>query len=254
MTADSAAVDLAADRANWKVYRAERWRDVEQLAATDIVVYGEHMFAEYVAQVHQLALLQPPFHFVASLPSAFRKRTIQFTDLRNARSWPETAFFKPADDKCFPAKVYKSGAELPGGDILPDATPVLISEPVEWELEFRCFVLDRQVATCSPYLRGGVLAQDEDGTWPADPSEIRAVTAWTSEVLSDGSVRVPPALVLDVGVIQGRGWAVVEANPAWAAGIYGCDPDTVLPVLARSCVRRDHVGPSDSPWVMNQSL
>jgi hypothetical protein len=37
--------------------------------------------------------------------------------------------------------------------------------------------------------------------------------------------------VVDVGRVAGRGWAVVEANPAWGSGLYGCDAARVLPVL-----------------------
>jgi hypothetical protein len=43
---------------------------------------------------------------------------------------------------------------------------------------------------------------------------------------------------MDVGVIQHRGWAVVELNAAWGAGIYGCDPDEVLEVV-RCAMRRE---------------
>ncbi|MEP0802688.1 hypothetical protein NDI37_21395 [Funiculus sociatus GB2-A5] len=41
---------------------------------------------------------------------------------------------------------------------------------------------------------------------------------------------------MDVGVIQGRGWAVVEQNAAWGAGLYGCDPIEVLEVLRYAVV------------------
>ncbi|HNB74240.1 MAG TPA: hypothetical protein PLS70_24185 [Acidobacteriota bacterium] len=41
-------------------------------------------------------------------------------------------------------------------------------------------------------------------------------------------------MVIDVGVISGKGWAVVEANAAFGSGIYGCDPAQVLPVLAEA--------------------
>jgi hypothetical protein len=37
-------------------------------------------------------------------------------------------------------------------------------------------------------------------------------------------------------VIAGRGWAVVEQNSAWGAGIYGCDPEKVLAVLRHAAV------------------
>ena len=46
---------------------------------------------------------------------------------------------------------------------------------------------------------------------------------------------LPAAFVLDVGLIEGRDWAVIEANPASSAGLYGCDPHKVLDVLAGAC-------------------
>ena len=57
-----------------------------------------------------------------------------------------------------------------------------------------------------------------------------------NNVLADNRVKLPVAAVLDVGVIQGRGWAVVEQNAAWGSGIYGCDPVRVLEVLRYATV------------------
>jgi hypothetical protein len=68
-------------------------------------------------------------------------------------------------------------------------------------------------------------------------------------LLADAQVAVPPAFVLDVGNIARRGWAVVEANSAWGAGIYGCDPAQVLRVLRRA-VLPSAACPADAPrWV-----
>ncbi|MBV6626222.1 MAG: ATP-grasp domain-containing protein [Rivularia sp. (in: Bacteria)] len=47
---------------------------------------------------------------------------------------------------------------------------------------------------------------------------------WRVAILSDNRVEIPSATVIDVGVIKGRGWAVVEQNAAWGAGLYGCNP------------------------------
>jgi hypothetical protein len=46
---------------------------------------------------------------------------------------------------------------------------------------------------------------------------------------------VAEAVVMDVGYIEGRGWAVVEFNPAWCSTLYGCRPADALPVLRRAC-------------------
>jgi hypothetical protein len=40
--------------------------------------------------------------------------------------------------------------------------------------------------------------------------------------------------VIDVGVIPGKGWAVIETNQAWASGLYGCDPLKALKVMEQS--------------------
>jgi hypothetical protein len=46
---------------------------------------------------------------------------------------------------------------------------------------------------------------------------------------------LPVAVAVDVGVIRTRGWAVIECNAAFGAGIYGCDPLEILRVLRCAC-------------------
>ncbi|MFI2604490.1 hypothetical protein ACH5AC_27990 [Streptomyces sp. NPDC018693] len=41
-------------------------------------------------------------------------------------------------------------------------------------------------------------------------------------------------MVVDVGLVEGAGWAVVEANAAWAGGHYACDADAALEVVLRA--------------------
>lgn len=109
-----------------------------------------------------------------------------------------------------------------------------MAEVVKWEKEFRCFFLDRELQTLSIYLRGNEL-QRENG-FAACESELEEAEAFARKVLSDPTVDVPNAAVMDVGVISGRGWAVVELNSAWGSGIYGCDPQRVLEVLRHSAI------------------
>jgi hypothetical protein len=59
-------------------------------------------------------------------------------------------------------------------------------------------------------------------------------------------------VVVDIGRISGRGWAVVEANAAWGSGIYGCNPAMVLPVLAWATCRTNTIAPDDARWVRRQ--
>lgn len=88
--------------------------------------------------------------------------------------------------------------------------------------------------TCSVYLRNGELQRDAG--FPSTPGEQAELRAFVEPLLADPRVALPRAAVLDVGVIAGRGWAVVEQNAAWGAGLYGCDPDEVLEVLRHAAV------------------
>jgi hypothetical protein len=248
ITPDTDAMLEAAQAAGWEAGRLDNWRVPAGLNGHDVVLYGEPLFADVVAPSLGVALLQAPFDWLPGLPERYRQRQVTFTNLAVAREYPRPAFIKPADDKCFAARVYASGAELPDAGVLPDETPVLISEVVSWQVEYRCFVAERAVVTCSPYWRDGTLAQAEDGTWPAPPGERDAALAFAHSLLADPAVAIPPAFVLDVGLIADRGWAVVEANSAWGAGIYGCDPALVLQVLRRAVVPQDLLPADNLPW------
>jgi hypothetical protein len=242
----------AALAAGWDTVRLTSWRVPTGLSRRDPVLYGEPLFADVVAGALGIALFQATFDWLPSLPQRYLQRLVTSTSLATARQYAHPAFIKPADDKCFPAQVYANGAELPDDAVLPPETPVLISTPVNWTVEYRCFVADGQVHTCSPYWRNGLLAQAEDGAWPAPPAERDAALAFAHTRLADPQVAVPPAFVLDVGIITGRGWAVVEANSAWGAGIYGCDPSQVLRVLRRAVVPRTTLTVEHMRWVREQ--
>ncbi len=195
-------------------------------------------FSRRVAQTLGLKLLEPPVDWLPRLDAKWRGRDVRLMTLAEARKVAERCFIKSAEEKCFEARVYASGAELPGAGVLPDELPVLVQEMVEWSLEFRCFVLDRCVVTASPYWREGAIAQAEDQSWTASDAEMQAAIEFCETVLRDPNVSVPEAVVVDVGMIKGRDWAVIESNAAWGSGIYGSDPVKVLGVLRRACCSR----------------
>lgn len=247
-TDDSNLVRKAAIGAGWDVERLQGWRAPEWLRDADPVLYGEPLFAAVVADTLGLALLEAPFNWLTTIPHEWLRRDVRFMTLADARN-ESRAFMKPADDKCFVAQVYESGNELPDSGVLPDTTPVLVSEPVNWSMEFRCFVFENQLATLSPYLRDGELCQANDGSWPATDDELKQATEFIGRVLADDRVDLPPAVVVDVGIIADAGWAVLESNAAWGSGIYGCDPARVLNVIRRACLQRDNVSVSDFQWL-----
>jgi hypothetical protein len=249
-TPDTIAVGQAATTAGWSVERLPSWRVPEWLRGQDVALYGEPLFAAVVAEDLGLALLEPPFDWLPTLPADYLRRETRFATLAQARQLEHPAFIKPADDKCFLAGVFREGQHLPSEDVLPGATPVLIAEPVRWEVEVRCFVLDREVLAISPYLRRGELAQLPDGTW--DDGRTEHAEAFAQRVVSDNAVSLPAAVVVDVGIIEGRGWAVIEANAAWGSGIYGCDPAAVLRVVRRACLPLEGISTADRRWVIER--
>jgi len=247
-TDDSNLMRRAAIEAGWNIERLPGWRAPEWLRDCEPILYGEPLFAAVVADALGLALLEAPFHWLTTIPGEWLRRDVRFMTLADARH-EGRAFMKPADDKCFVARVYESGSELPDSDVLPDATPVLVSEPVNWSIEFRCFILENQLVTLSPYLRDADLCQAGDGSWSATDDEIQQATDFIECVLADDRVDLPPAVVVDVGVIADAGWAVLESNAAWGSGIYGCDPTKVLNVIRRACLQRGNVSANDSGWL-----
>ncbi|MGH7194547.1 MAG: ATP-grasp domain-containing protein, partial [Candidatus Saccharimonadales bacterium] len=111
-------------------------------------------------------------------------------------------------------------------------------------------VLDHRVVAFSPYLRGGWLGRDDQGLWPLAAHETEAMLSFCNTMLADRRVELPPAFVLDVGTIAGRGWGVVELNPIWCSGLLGCDLAAVLPALRRACRRRGELSEDDRRWVV----
>jgi hypothetical protein len=246
---DSNALFAVALAAGWDVERLHSFRCPEGLAARDPVFYGETILADAILDDLGIMLLEPTDDWLLRLPHRYRARDVRLTTLAEALTLRERAFVKPTDEKCFPARVYANGTSIHPNPVLPPDLPVLVSEPVVFEVEFRFFVLEREVAALSPYIRSGEIARDASGDWEADPTEVEAASASILELLGDVEVDLPPAVVVDVGRMAGRGWGVVEANPAWASGLYGCDPAGVLPVLRRTAVARGMISETDSRWI-----
>lgn len=253
-TPDSIALRAAALAAGWKVERLRAWRPSPTLEAADqVVLYAEPLFVACVAEALDLALLEPPFEWLTTLPQRYLQREVTFQPLAALADRGAARFLKPGDDKCFPARVYAADEVIPGLDLLPAGTPTLTAEPVRFEVEYRAFVLDRVARTLSPYGRDGALAQAEAGGWPAPADEAAEAAAFLEALLADPAVALPPAVVVDVGRIEGRGWAVVEANPAFGSGVYGCDPAEVLPVVARACRPARALTDADRAWVVERA-
>lgn len=236
---DIKALEYAAYELGWE-FVPMRYQLPERFDAAVPVLYGDPLFCDIIAAQLGVRLVEPSEAFLVCLPEEWRKRRISLTTLNEARLWDDgPVFAKPAADKSFPATVYASGAALPAEESVPGTTPVLLSEPVHWEVEWRLFVREGRVVTRSPYFRNGKL------DLVARPDELGELRSFTKALLPEIEALLPPVAVVDVGKISGKGWAVVEANPAWASGLYGCDPKQTLNALSLVTVH----GETQSTWL-----
>ncbi len=239
---------VAALQSGWDVRQLASWRPPEELAGRgDVIAYGEPLFVAAMAEFLSLVLLEPPFDWLPTLPKILTKREVKIRTLEQARCEVNSIFAKPADDKCFPAGVYCSGKDIKASELLPPDIPVLISEIVNWEVEYRFFILEREPQTMSVYLRNGELV---NGMPP--PREGAAALSFVRNLFEDPQVQMPPGVVLDVGFITDRGWAVLEANPAFGAGLYQCDPLKVLPVLKKCVMSAGELSRDNERWVLKR--
>lgn len=109
---------------------------------------------------------------------------------------------------------------------------VFTSEVVEWELEVRCFVLNNEIKTYSSYWRNNSF--DTDALSQIEENDM---FEFFKKFIQKYSSTLPSAIVLDFGIIKGKGWALIEANPAWCSGLYACDAEKALEVVVNSCIK-----------------
>lgn len=227
-TRETRNIDLFLEVCFWSDIQAIRLapgtesRLAPEWTLTNTTVHGGPTFCRTVASALGGSVLEPAPDFLPTLPREYVRRQIALMALGEARGLTMPMFIKPVADKRFRAAVYGSGAELTA-DAALDLEPVLVSDPVVWDHEFRVFVLDYQVRSSSPY--------SPHDTVTATEEQHEGARAFVAAVLADKRVQLPRSVVLDVGWIRGIGWAVIEANEAVMNGIYDCDPIAVLEVL-----------------------
>lgn len=239
VTPDSIRVWRAAISQGWDVLRLSSWR-FETKPPISPVIYAEPLFVSAIAEKLGIVPVEPSLDWTVRLAPKWRGRKMRLTTLGEARKELMPIFVKPAEDKSFLAKVYKRGSYLPTlGLPYPNDLQVVVSEPVDFAVEYRCFIRNKKVATASIYLRDGRIADDDSGSWAADPGELQEAVTFAEAVMQDSSTPPLAACVLDVGCIRGSStFVVVESNAAWGAGLCGCDEVKVLDVLHLACPGR----------------
>lgn len=237
------ALHFAARELGWEVFPAPTtWRMEQDFIDSKPkgVPYGSQLFAEIISQQLGWSLIGNSFDWLTKIPIEFTKRKIIFTTTGEAKFYPEKKFIKPADAKMFPAQVYEAGTfdftanvDAKYSEFVPDDSPTLISDIVDFKSEYRCFVKDQKVQTYSCYIHDGVINHDANWTDPKIYEGLEPPDVFVNRMLE--TVHSEPA-VIDVGIVPGLGWCIIESNQAWASGIYGCDPVEALLVMRASVI------------------
>jgi hypothetical protein len=247
------SLENAARTAGWHICAFDETSNLKH--EVRIVYYGGTDEALNAAERFNLAMIEPPFDLLAKLPMEFRRRAVDYARFGDLARLRAPTFVKPADalNKAFDAGVYSQVGDIRAPHGVDVRLPVLLSEPVEWSAEFRCFILERQIAAWSPYISFGRPCWKPFGKRTLADRAPVGVAAFCQRLFRKSGVQFPPAFVMDVGLIDDRGWAVVEFNPVWCSGLLGADPGKVLPVLERACHDARQVSKADRQWVVDRS-
>ncbi|MEE1751567.1 ATP-grasp domain-containing protein [Streptomyces sp. SP18CS02] len=219
LTASAEALRDAARRRGLRTVRLPTFDVPAGLAATHL--HAGPSFADAVAPRLGIAPLEAPADWLTRLPKEYTRRDIRVMPIQEAYRLRRPAFIKSPNDKGIPALVYTDGSRLPGPDAVDPQTPVLVSDVVEFTTEHRLYLFGGVVHTGSRYAQRGRL---DPGPLPADAA------AFGAALLAACGDTLPTAIVVDVGEVDGH-WAVIEANAAWASGMYHADPQHVLDVV-----------------------
>jgi hypothetical protein len=248
------ALQIAAETLGWKVIPAESsWRLPEDLIKSGElgVPYGSQLFCEVIAQQMNWELIKLPLNWLSTLPYQCVSRKIEFMTLKEAKQIKERKFIKPADDKCFDAKVYEAGEFIPS-KWLEDDEPCLVSDVVQFDLEYRFFLSSKSyppIKTWSAYMQFGNIVENYKFAQmiPAMPHNIcdnpakwldNTIYSMLSFTMDKNQLTQNIPTVIDVGLIPGEGWAIIESNPIWASGLYYCDPISCLEAMKDSVRKR----------------
>jgi len=210
-----AAVAAAWAARGWEVLRLDRFWEPPLVAPGRVRLYGNTTFCLVLAQLLGLELVSPDDALIAQLEHEWTRRRIDIIALGQVATIGFPTFVKPVVPKLFAAGVYPTLEDLltETHDLAPE-TEMLIAEVVTFTCEVRCLVRDQKVLSAACYEGAG---------------DVSEAVRFTEALLTKHAT--PPSIVVDVGYVTGRGWAVIELNACWGAGLNGCDPGAMVECL-----------------------
>ena len=199
-----------------------------------------HSLTRYYGNVLHASQLEPVFPFklssidpsflVEAMIEGFTYRAIclmKASEVNQPFAIP--TFAKSTGIKWIESRVYQVGESLGSGANPNDL--VYLQVPVKFVDEVRCFVMDGKVLTGSYYR----IDQKFNPQWWGEEG-VTAIHKMVGEIYE--KIKLPHGVVLDFGRLDTGEWALIEANEAWASGLYDCDPSKVFEVVVASQSRK----------------
>ncbi|MCP4163014.1 MAG: ATP-grasp domain-containing protein [Deltaproteobacteria bacterium] len=209
------SVAIAWENMGGKVLRIGKFWQPPKLDPSNVHVYGNDTFCLVLQQKLGFNLISPTDDIFAKIKKKWLKRKITFLKLSDIKKLMFPTFLKSAVPKIFKASVYESLDEVKKECTkLPEETLIIQSEIVNWLNEARAFIHKGIILDCSVYEGSG---------------DLENAKSFLKECIAE--IQIPETCVIDFGEIEGKGWALVEFNASWGAGLNGCKAEKVLPAI-----------------------
>ena len=187
------------------------WFPENITAAIDAVILGMHAKEDnpelLKAEKLGLELISPSDDWLIHLEHDWLKRKVRSRTLGMLKEHDFPVFAKPQVPKIFRSGIYESltdfRLECQG---LTLETPIIISEIVQIKAEARVFVLDAKIQTFALY----------------EGFDESSLLDFANQFVEHN--KLPLTCVLDFALLDDLGWAFLEANPTWGAGLNNCNP------------------------------
>lgn len=212
--------------------------DVSQYGMTSFWMAGG--FAARMQRVGlAMRLCAPGQTWLSGLDSSLTGRRIE-TGVLDEMPADGPLYAKPAEAKVrgfVSAKYTKQQIEdIYAAENVPSETILQWSPDIlSMNHEHRFFVANGEIMAGSPYFVDSIVYKA--GMTSPFSEEAKSFALDALQELKDNQ---PPAFTLDVAKNERTGeWLIVEANPAWSSGLYGCNHAAVMNVLDVACHSTD---------------
>lgn len=233
--ADAQILATTAKKKGWRVCE---WNKGKSISFSNIdAYYGEAKLTGDLLEKKKFTLKEPRWDFLCHISQYFLKRKLSYFSLQKAQRWKKSAFIKSANpyNKCFDSGVYRRGIDLKVRQSnVGKNLPVIVSEVVSWLEEYRCFIHQGKIIDIVGYFNRGRMFQQRDGRWKCSKQQLNNINKFVQKFCQSHVKICPETFVLDVGYIEKKGLAIVEANPIYCCALYGAKPENILPLLRYS--------------------